>query len=117
MSVKQENKVKFEIDNGQVFFADETGVVHNPLRIILDFRSVTPRIDIRNNEFQPLVLKHNVVMMDPYTAKSFMDILKQNIANYEKQFGKITKPEPLRKLEKKPKKEESMPEKAPAYMG
>src|SRR3989344_5960433 len=39
-------KVKFDIDNGQTFFADEAGVIHNPLKVILDFRSITPRIDI-----------------------------------------------------------------------
>jgi hypothetical protein len=120
METKQDNrKVKFEIDNGQAFLADEIGIIHNPLRIILDFRSVTPRIDVRNNEFQPLVLKHNVILMDPYMAKSFSDMLKQNLANYEKQFGKITKPDALKRLEKKAKKEVKgqKEEKAPNYLG
>ena len=66
-----DNKVKFDIENGQNFFADEIGVIHNPLRIILDFRSITPRVDIRSQEYQTLVLRHNVVLMDPYTAKNF----------------------------------------------
>jgi len=119
MDTKEEKKVKFDIDNGQVFFADEVGIIHNPLKIMFDFRSVTPRIDIRNQEFQPVVLKHNVIMMDPYTAKTFLDILKQNIANYEKQFGKIKKPEALKRMERKNKKEVkgSKQEKAPAYLG
>lgn len=119
MDNKEDKKVKFDIDNGQAFFADEVGIIHNPLRIMLDFRSITPRLDIRNQEFQPLVLKHNLVMMDPYTAKTFSDILKQNILNYEKQFGKILKPEALKKLEKKNKKNAKKPnlEKAPAYLG
>jgi hypothetical protein len=100
----KDKKVKFDIENGPVFFADEAGVIHNPLRIIFDFRSVTPRLDIRNQEFQPIVLRHNLVMMDPFTAKNFLDILKDNIKNYEKQFGKITKPEAMKKMEKKNKK-------------
>jgi hypothetical protein len=54
-------KVKFDIDNGREFFADEVGVIHNPIKIILDFRSITPRIDVRNQDFQPLVLRHNVI--------------------------------------------------------
>ncbi len=122
-SKDNEKKVKFDIDNGQVFFADEIGIIHNPLKIMLDFRSVTPRVDIRNQEFQPLVIKHNVIMMDPYTAKTFLDIFKQNIANYEKQFGKIVKPDALKRMEKKNKKQAKISgkigksEKAPAYLG
>ena len=95
---KDDKKVKFDIDNGQVFFADEAGIIHNPLKIMFDFRSITPRVDVRNQDFQPLVLKHNVVMMDPFTAKNFIEAARQNMANYEKQFGKINKPEALKRL-------------------
>ncbi len=97
------NKVKFDIENGQSFFADEVGVIHNPLKIIFDFRSITPRVDVRNQEYQTLVLRHNVVVMDPFTAKNFLEILNKNVKNYEKQFGKIKKPEALKKLSKKSK--------------
>jgi hypothetical protein len=110
-------KVKFDIENGPVFFADEVGVIHNPLRMIFDFRSITPRIDIRNQEYQPLVLKHSVITMDPFTAKTFSEILKQNIKNYEKEFGKIQKPEVLKKLEKKNKSKNKKQVTAPSYFG
>ncbi len=113
----KEKKVKFDIDNGQNFFADEVGVIHNPLKIILDFRSITPRVDVRNQEYQTLVLKHNTIIMDPFTAKNFSDILKKNIANYEKQFGKITKPESLKKMEKKKKKTAKGKAESPTYFG
>ncbi|MEM3374567.1 MAG: DUF3467 domain-containing protein [Candidatus Woesearchaeota archaeon] len=122
-----EKKVKFDIDNGNVFFADEIGIIHNPLRIMLDFRSVTPRVDIRNQEFQPIVIKHNVVILDPFMAKNLLELLKQNIANYEKQFGKIKQPEQLRKINRKQKKsniknetnieKNNKNEKTPAYLG
>ena len=98
------DKVKFDIENGQSFFADEVGVIHNPLKIIFDFRNITPRVDVRNQEYQTLVLKHNVVVMDPYTAKNFYEILDRNIKNYEKQFGKIKRPKQLDKADKKSKK-------------
>ena len=113
----KDKKVKFDIDNGQSFFADEVGVIHNPLKIILDFRSITPRIDVRNQEFQPLILRHNVVLMDPFTAKTFSEILQKNIDNYEKQFGKITKPKPLQKMEKKRKKKAKGKADTPSYFG
>lgn len=113
---KHENKVKFDIDNGNVFFADEIGIIHNPLKIMFDFKSITPRVDIRNQEFQPIVIKHNVIMVDPFIAKNFLELLKKNIANYEKQFGKIKQPEQLKKIKpKKQKKEEK--DNTPAYLG
>jgi hypothetical protein len=112
-----EKKIKFDIDNGQSFFADEAGVIHNPLKIILDFRSITPRVDVRNNEYQPLVLRHNVIVMDPYTAKSLSDMLQENIKNYEKQFGKIEKPAGLKKAEKEAKKDSKKDPDAPGYFG
>jgi hypothetical protein len=112
-----DKKVKFDIDNGQSFFADEVGVIHNPLKMILDFRSITPRVDVRSNEYQTLVLRHSVVVMDPFTAKNLSEILRKNIKNYEKQFGKITKPEPLKKLDKKVKAKAKGKEKSPTYFG
>ena len=114
----KDKKVKFDIDNGTVFFSDEAGVIHNPLKIMLDFRSITPRIDVRNQEFQPLVLKHNVIMMDPYSAKNLLELLKKNLGEYEKQFGKITKPEALKRMEKNSRKKDDTPqEKTPTYLG
>ncbi|MFH2021385.1 MAG: DUF3467 domain-containing protein [archaeon] len=113
-----EKKLKFDIDNGQSFFADEAGVIHNPLRFILDFRSITPRVDVRNNEYQPIVLKHNVILMDPYMAKNIVEMLQENIKNYEKQFGKIEKPAALKKIERKAKKNPSEKKAdAPGYFG
>ena len=59
----KDKKVKFDIENGLSMFADEAGIVFNPLKITFDFRSITPRVDVRNQEFQTLVLRHNVVTM------------------------------------------------------
>ena len=110
MAKKDQNKqttvqkgVKFDIDNGPVFAADEVGVMHNPLKMIMDFRNVTPRVDIRNRNFQPIAIKHSVITMDPWTAKNLLDILKTNLNNYEKKFGKIKKPKALEIMEKEMK--------------
>ena len=46
MKDEKMKEVKVDIDNGDVFFADEVGVMHNPLKMIIDFRSITPRIDV-----------------------------------------------------------------------
>ena len=111
----KDKKVKFDIENGLSMYADEAGVIFNPLKISFDFRSITPRVDVRNKEFQTLVLRHNVITMDPYTAKKFLEILEKNLKNYEKQFGKIQKPKALAKLEKKAKKKSK--EESPVYFG
>jgi hypothetical protein len=111
----KDKKVKFDIENGLSMHADEAGVIFNPLKISFDFRSVTPRVDVRNQEYQTLVLRHNVVTMDPYTAKKFLDILQKNLKNYEKRFGKIEKPDALKKLEKKSKKKSK--KEYPVYFG
>ncbi|MBD3204496.1 DUF3467 domain-containing protein [Candidatus Woesearchaeota archaeon] len=119
MEKNKRRDVKFDIDNGAEFFAEEVGIMHNPLKFIFDFRSITPRIDIRNKDYQPLVLKHNIIKMDAYTAKNFLDVLKKNIKNYEKKFGKIKKPEVLEKLEKEKKDSDKSDSKKdmPTYFG
>lgn len=111
----KDKKVKFDIENGMSMYADEAGIVFNPLKVTFDFRSITPRVDVRNQEYQTLVLRHNVVIMDPYTAKKFLEILEKNLKNYEKQFGKIEKPKALAKLEKKSKK--TSKKEFPVYFG
>lgn len=97
----EQKQVKFEVNNGHTFYSDEISVIHNPLKFFLDFKKTSPRVDVRNNQFQPLVVEHNVVMLDPYNAKQLLGILKQNIENYEKTFGEIQQPEQLSKAKEK----------------
>lgn len=93
-----------EVQNGQDFYADQVSVSHNPLKFILDFTRTTPRID-GNATAQPrLVMSHSVLLLDPYLATEFIEVLKDNIAKYEKRYGKIAKPTPLRKVEEEAKK-------------
>ena len=114
--MKPGKEIKVDIDNGQVFFADEASIIHNPLRFILDFKNVTPRVDVRNNEYQPLVIKHNVVLLDPWTVKNLSKALSENISAYEKRFGEIKKPKSIAMAEKDSKK--GAPKKEmPAYFG
>ena len=55
--------------------------------------------------------------MDPFTAKSISEILKKNIKNYEKKFGKIDKPNALKKIEKESKSAKKGKKIAPNYFG
>ncbi len=112
-------KINFQVQEGDSFFSDEIAVIHNALKFYLDFKNTTPRVDIRFNDHQPMVLKHNVVIMDPYTAKELCTILSENIQNFEAKFGPIDKPEAQKKAEdiaKDQKPSVSMSDR-PSYFG
>jgi len=101
----QEKRINFDIKDGEVFFAHELSVNFNPTQFVFDFRSITPRVDPRSNEGPVIAIKHNVILVEPYHAKSIAEFLLKKIGDYEKNFGKIEKPKALEELEKKHKKE------------
>ena len=110
--------LNFSVDNGDEFFAHETSINFNPSQFIFDFKSVTPRVDVRDRQNPIIVIKHNVVMADPYHAKKVAELLNNVIRRYEKEFGVIEKSKAIKKLEKKSKKAkvESVKE-TPTYFG
>ena len=114
---KPERNVKFEIDDGTTFYADEVGIIHNPIKLILDFKNITPRVDVRNNEYQPIVIKHNAVVMDLWTGKVFLEGLRENLENYERKFGKIEAPQAIKKAEEEMRKDSRGKRDMPSYLG
>jgi len=100
-----EEKINLNINEGDAFYAHELSINFNPLQFVFDFKSVTPRVDPRSKDRASIVLKHNVVLVDPYHAKRVYDLLGSVLKKYEKEFGKIEKPSPLKVVEKKSKKE------------
>jgi hypothetical protein len=114
------NKINFSISDGDSFFAHQASINFNPTMIFLDFKNITPRIDERSASRATLVLKHNVVMLEPYHALVFRDLLNRVIKDYEKEFGKIEKPESIKNLEKKKGSQSKQKEKedaTPSYLG
>lgn len=99
-------EVRVDVDNGQEFFSDEVSVSHSPVRFIIDFKRTTPRIE--GNE-QRLLLRHNIVLIDPFFAKELLRVLKDNVSRYEKRFGEIKRPETLKKAESMAKKSKKTP--------
>ncbi len=95
-----QQQVNVEVQNGTEFFADQVSVSHNPLRFVIDFTRTAPRIDGNTSQQPRLIMSHSVILLDPYLALEFINVLKENIARYEKRHGKITKPAALLKLEK-----------------
>ena len=114
----EDEKVNMNIVEGQEMFAHEVSINFNPTQIIFDFKSITPRIDPRSQKKASLVMRHNVVLMDPFSVKRFNEMLSKALDRFEKDFGKIEKPKALKKLEKQRKdKKEPKEEAAPTYFG
>lgn len=105
------------IDNSPLMSNQQT-VAHQPDKFILDFKGAYPQYTPDNK--QTVVINHKVVLMDPYIAKDFLNILKLNIERYEKQFGEIKKPVQIKKAEKEMRelqKQAAIGTEAPSYMG
>jgi hypothetical protein len=113
----EEKQINVTISEGDSMFAHETTITFNPTQCIFDFKSITPRIDMRNKEGHSLVVKHNVIIMDPFQAKGMLELMKKVLDDYEKRFGKIEKPKQLAKMEKKAKAEKKEKTIAPSYFG
>lgn len=105
MDKMTEEKINMSINEGDAFYAHELSINFNPLQFVFDFKSVTPRVDPRSKDRASIVLKHNVILTDPYHAKKVYELLGDVIKKYEKEFGRIEKPKPLQIIEKKSKKE------------
>jgi len=104
-----EDKINLNINEGDAFYAHELSINFNPLQFVFDFKSVTPRVDPRSRDRASIVLKHNVILTDPYHAKKVHGLLGDVIKKYEKEFGKIEKPKALQVVEKKNKKNVKKP--------
>jgi len=99
-----EEKINLSISDGDAFFAHQASINFNPSMMFVDFKNITPRVDERSATQPTIVLKHNVVMLEPYHALLFKNLLDKVVADYEKQFGKIEKPHAILEAEKLAKK-------------
>ncbi len=116
----EQKNLNVSVHEGDAFFCHELSVNYNPLQVILDFKSVTPRVDIRSKQGPIINIKHNVVMVDPYHAKKMVELLAKVVSDYEKDFGKIVKPKAVAKMEKKMKDKQVTDKKTistPTYFG
>jgi len=109
-------KMNVSIDDGTSFYAHEVSINFNPLQFTLDFKNITPRVDVRNKDAPSIHIKHDVVMLDPYHAKMFSELLGRVVKEYEKGYGKIKRPKALDKI-KKPKTKPEAKTISPSYFG
>jgi hypothetical protein len=113
-----DKQINMAINDGGEFWAHEVSINFNPTQFVLDFKCITPRIDPRSQTTPTVLLRHNVVMTDPYHTKLIHELLGTVIKKYEEEFGKITKPKALEKFEKKKATMEPIKESStPTYFG
>lgn len=100
----EKQQVNLKIDHSEDgFYSDSISVIYNPSKFVLDFKQITPKIDlIEGKGQQTLVVKHKTILLDVKFAKIFLDTLKNAVEGYEKKYGKIHLPK------RKPEKQESV---------
>ncbi len=117
----EQNKINISVDDGDAFFCHEMSINYNPMQLIFDFKSVTPRVDMRSKQGPSIKVKHNVVMLDPFHAKQMLQLLNKVVVDYEKDFGEIKKPEAIERMEQKIKDKQAHPDpktvSTPTYFG
>ena len=95
-------------------------VSHTPDKFVIDFKNVYSQFAPDNNP-PAIIINHKVVLLDPFVAKEFLNVLAENIRKFEEKFGKIKLPDSVQKARKemqKVKPEESISTTdRPSYMG
>jgi hypothetical protein len=99
-------------------------ITFGPAQFALDFKNISPRVDMRSQDgSKTFVLKHNVVIIEPYQIKQFSKVLAEAIARFEKEFGLIELPPAIKKAEEElkqmQKEQENQPisHDVPSYLG
>lgn len=96
----EKKPLEVRIDHGrEAFYANSISIIHSPAKFIINFKQATPRIDtVGSQKKQTILVRHSSVIIDPDLAKVFLQILRDNLGNYEKKFGRIKTPKkPVRK--------------------
>lgn len=101
---KQSVQVNLRIRDGEQFYSNESSINFNPAEIALDFKCITHTHDLGDRK--GLILKHNIVLLNPFHAKNFLNMLAKVVRDYEAKFGEIKKPDSIKKAETLVKKEE-----------
>src|SRR3989339_634307 len=119
---QQMNKLNFAINDGDVFFTNEISITFGPAQFAFDFKNISPRVDMRNQDgSKTFVMKHNVILIEPFQIKQFAKVLNDAIARYELEYGNIELPAPIKKAEqeiqKAANKQDTASHNVPSYFG
>jgi len=116
---EQKEPINISITDGEPFFSHEMSINFTPTQFTFDFKCITPRVDPRSKK-PSFLLKHNVVMVDPWHAKMILSVLNNVIKKYEDEYGQIKKPKSVEMAEKKQKKAVKAAQashETPSYLG
>ena len=92
MAEKQNINVNIDHSN-HAFFADGISLFNRSDKFFVDFRQTSPRIDvIGDKQHHTHAVKHSTIALDPMMGKALLELLKDSVSKYEKQFGKIKVP-------------------------
>lgn len=85
---------QFKADHGEPFNADSATIIHGEGSVVIDFKHTTPRVDQVDDEVQHTVItQHEPIVLDPQMAKVLLNLLQENLSNYEDKFGEIEIPD------------------------
>ena len=104
--IKQQKQINLRVKDEDQFYANEISINFNPNELILDFKCITHIHDV--GEHRSMMLRHLPVIINPFHAKSFLNMLNNAINDYEAKFGEIKKSEALKKAEKMVKNQEKI---------
>lgn len=99
--------ISVNISDGETIFVNEFSISHFPTQFFIDFRTVSPRLDLAPNKvMQRRHVRHTVLVLEPYMMKELLGSVEKNIKKYEETFGKLKEPEALKKAKKMAKNRE-----------
>jgi len=84
--MQQKKKINVKIDEkvGEGVYSNFCMITHSPSEFIIDFGRILPGL--------PSAKIYSRILSTPQHAKQFLNILKQNIENFEEQNGEISLP-------------------------
>lgn len=89
-----QNNRTVKAEHNDAFNADSATIIHGQGSVVIDFKETTPRVDqVDGNTEQTVITEHNAIVLQPQMAKVLLNLLEENIANYEEKFGEIEMPE------------------------
>lgn len=89
-----QNNRTFKAEHNEPFNADSATIIHGEGSVVIDFKQSTPRVDqVDNNTEHTVITEHNAIVLQPTMAKVLLNLLEENLDNYEDQFGEIDLPD------------------------
>ena len=78
MAEEEMRKLNFVINDGDAFFTNEMSITFGPAQFAFDFKNISPRVDMRNqDDTKTFVMKHNVILIEPFQIKQFAKVLNE----------------------------------------